>query len=364
MDDIPDPEESERLRYLEYFQSALVREGTEGLLEEQKQWFQLNRSRLAAEYDAIARARGERVDALNNPFLQHRDRTKYDSVFSHEIFGPILSKSLKAAEKLGYSLRRPVTLANAPSVEPSPVGVPSTDIHLFFIGQGTYNFCNYWAKLFSAAIYRAGLIPANERTLDTLIAAIRSEPIILQALKLVLKYARSESLVGFGEIKQEQPLFNFRMLLVTAMETFIVGHELGHFILHERHPELNGIPPGQSARQVELLCDAIGFAICAAVGDADDNQVSKHLIGPLLLLYALKLNDDCQCMLLGIEQNVSETHPNLTERIRSLFKFSMTADPSGMLTKSMEEALGYALIVGTHVKSVLNSVRDGASSDA
>lgn len=358
------PGEHERLRYLEYFQKMLVRAGTEQFLSEQKQWFHLNRSRLAAEYDAIASGQGDDIPALDNPFLSHQDQTEYDSVFSRQIFAPILSKALHASAKLGYAVRRPVVLANAPGVEPTPAGVPSTDSHMLFVGEGTSSFCNYWAKVFSAVIYKAGTISKQERSGDSVIAAIRTDPVMLQAVRLVLRYVRAESLMGFGEFKQEPHLLPFRAMLVSAMETFIVGHELAHFFLHEQYPEMNGVPPGNKPQEVELLCDAMGFAICSAVGEADDNEVSRHLIGPLLLLYALKLSEDVQSILLNLKPKISDTHPGLAERIQSLFMFAKTADPSGSLAASMEEALDYALIVGAHVKSVLMSVRPVSGGDA
>lgn len=340
-----------------------MREGTEDFLSEQRRWFQLNRHRLAAECAAITKKTKDINPALENPFLVHQDQTAYDSVFAHAIFTPLLSKALAASARLGYPIRRPIVLANAPSVEPTPAGVPSTDCHMLFIGQGTSSFCNYWAKIFSAAIYKAGTVPAQDRCETSIIAAIRSDPVMLQALKLVLKYARSESLMGFGELKQEPHLAPFRLLLVAAMETFIIGHELGHFFLHEQYPELNGVPPNHTLLDVELLCDAIGFAICSAVGDTEENEVSRHLIGPLLLLYALKLSEDAKGILLDLKPQASDTHPGLTERIQGLFKFANTADPSSSLVTTMEEALNYALIVGVHIKTVLKSVRADESND-
>lgn len=360
----PTLDEHERLRYIEYFQKKLLREGTEHFLSEQKQWFQLNRSRIAAEYDAIVKSRSDDVSALDNPFLTHQDQTEYDSVFTRLIFEPILSKAHQASSKLGYLIRRPVVLANAPSVEPTPAGVPSTDSHILFIGQGTFSFCNYWAKVFTAAIYTAGTISKQGGSKDSVAAAIGTDPVILQTVRLVLRYVRSESLIGFGKFKEKQHLQPFRVLLVTAMETFIVGHELAHFFLHEKYPELNGVPPGMTPREVELLCDALGFAICAVVGETDKNEVSRHLIGPLLLLYALKLTEDVQNTLLDLRPQISDTHPGLSERIQSLFMFAKTTDPTGSLSSSMEEALGYAVTVGAHVKTILMSIQDESISDA
>jgi hypothetical protein len=350
-------EELERLRYLEYFQKKLVREGTEQLLAEQKQWFQLNRNRLATQYAAVAKAQGNDVTALDNPYLAHQDRTENDSFFARQIFTPILSKALKASTKLGFPIKRPIILANAPSMEPSPAGVPSTDTHMLFIGQGTFGFCNYWAKVYAAATYKAGATLIQGSSDDSVVAALLADPATMQAIRLVLRYVRCESLVGFGEFNQEPHLLPFREMLVSAMETFIVGHELAHFFLHEQYPELNGVPPGKTLREVELFCDAVGFAICSAVGEAEENEVLRHLIGPLFLLYALKLSDDVQRSWLVVKPQISDTHPELTDRIQSLFMFAKTADPSGSLTSSMEEARRYALIVGGHVESILMNVQ-------
>lgn len=342
----------------------LVREGTEDFLSEQKQWFQLNQSRLAVEYAAAASSRGEVVSTLENPFLTHLDQTKYDSVFTHQIFTPILAKALEASTKLGYPIQRPVVLANSPSIEPTPAVVPSTDRHMLFVGQGTYSFCNYWAKVFSAAIYRAGTVSMQDCSETSIINAIRNDPVMVKAVKLIFRYMCFGSLVGFGEFKQDQHLENFRILLVTSMETFVIGHELGHFFLHEKHSDLNGIPPNHTPHEVELLCDAIGYAICSAVGDAEENDVSRHLIGPLLLLYALKLSEDANCILLNLEPQTSATHPGLSTRIQSLFKFAKIADPSNTLSDAMEEALNYATIMGSYIKTVLISVQSEVGNES
>src|SRR5262245_61267740 len=92
-------EKQERLRYLEYFQKKLVREGTEHFLLGQKQWFEHNRNRLASEYAAIMARGGNAAPALN-PFISHQDETEHDSVFARSIFSPILSKALQASSDL------------------------------------------------------------------------------------------------------------------------------------------------------------------------------------------------------------------------------------------------------------------------
>jgi hypothetical protein len=232
---------------------------------------------------------------------------------------------------------------------------------MLFIGQGTFSFCNYWAKVFTSIIHSAGTVLAQEADHEAVIEAIRRDPATVQALRLVLRYARAESLVGFGKYAHEKNLVHFRMLLVQAMEMFIVGHELGHFFLEEQYPELNGVPPDLTPHSVELLCDIIGFSVCTADGHESENELSRHLIGPLLLLYALKLSEDVQNTLLNTRQEASDTHPGLAERIQNLFKYARAIDPTGALYSSMEETLDYAAILGAQVKTVISHISDSDS---
>ena len=351
-------DEQEELRYIAYFQRQLVREGSEDFLAEQKVWFERNRAQLAADFDAVSKVGGGPVGGVENPFLTHRDATEFDSLYARQIFVPILEKSLQAAAKLGFKIQRPVMFANSPDVEPGACGLPSTDQHTLFIGHGVSTFCNYWSKVFAAAIYDVGSLLPHARTTEAVMESIRSNPILVTALKLVLRYARAESLVGFGELKQEVHLDGFRIEVLRAMETFVVGHELGHFILHEQFPEENGIPPGSSLRDVELICDAYGLWICSEVGEAEGNFSSKHLVGALLFFCALRLCEDGQGILLGVERAESESHPSTKDRIRHLLAFAQQADPSGILLRYLEESLDYALILSLHIKSVLKSVSE------
>jgi hypothetical protein len=189
-------DEQENLRYVAYFQRQLVREGSERFLVEQKAWFERNRSRLAAEYDSITKVRQLSLGADGNPYITHRDSTEFDSLTARQIFMPILEQALRAAAELGYPIKRPVTFANSPGIEPDARGLPSTDRHILFIGQGISVFCNYWSKVFAAAIHGVGSLPVHERSTESAMESIRSNPIMVTAMKLVLRYARFESLVG------------------------------------------------------------------------------------------------------------------------------------------------------------------------
>ncbi|KQV96642.1 hypothetical protein [Pelomonas sp. Root1237] len=345
--------EQEWQRFVAHLQGTLVSEGAEDFLAGQRRWFESNRERLAAKFDDIAASQGGTPNPLNNPFLTFQDQTGYDSVFAKQIFTPILEKALAAARQLGLSIQRPVVLANAPSVEPSPSGWPSADKHILFIGQGTSSFCNYWSKIFAATIYAIAKIPEAERSSEAAILAVRDAAVILPGIKLLMRYVRSDSMLGFGEFKQDSRLDFHRLEICRSMETFIVGHELGHFILHERHPETNGVPPGMTLKEMELGCDALGFAICRAVGDAERSETSRHLIGPALLFYALRLCDDVGYMVLEQPSSESETHPSPQERIQDLFSYAEMVAPAGDLVVPIEEALDYAIVLGSQVKVAL-----------
>jgi hypothetical protein len=354
---------AERLRYLNYLQGTLIREGTEQFLANQRKWFEDNRARLAREYELVMEASGRTPSALDNPYLTHHDRSAHDSVFARHIFTPILERALAVTAKLGLSIKRPVVLANAPSVELTPVSWASTDTHMLFVGQGTSSFCNYWSKVYAAVIYCIATLPEAERTPEGRIHAVGTNPITLTAVKLLFRYLRSESLMGFGEVKQGPHLMSYREMLCHSMETFIVGHELGHFCLHEAHPETNGVPPGKTLKEVELLCDAMGFSISSAVGAAMGDDVSKHLIGPLLLLYTLRLNEQADELILERPAPESETHPSLKERIGGLFAFAATAAPAGDLTIPLKEAMSYANVLGSILKETLRQAKSGDASE-
>ncbi|MCU7374872.1 hypothetical protein PEC18_29485 [Paucibacter sp. O1-1] len=348
-----DFDEQEWLRYVTYLQASLVTADTEEFLAGQRVWFESNRTRLVAKFDEIVMSEGGTPNPLNNPYVTYQDRTGYGSIFAQQIFSPILERSLRAASQLRFSLQQPVVLVNAPNVDPSPSGLPSTDKHILFIGQGTSSFCNYWSKIFAATIDAIAKIPEAERNDAALILAVRGAPIIAPAIELLLRYVRSDSVLGFGELKHDPRLDAYRLELCNSMETFIVGHELGHFLLHERYPETNGVPPGKTLKEMELHCDALGFAICGAVGNAEGDETSVHLIGPLLLFYALHLCDDIGHMVLERPPSTSETHPSNRERMHQLFSFADMVAPGGHLWGPLEEALSYASVLGSQVRLAL-----------
>lgn len=354
-------DEKERIRYIEYFQQQLVREGTEEFLEGQKRWFHANREALAAKYEALGQVPDGQIYGLENLIRTHQDATEFDSFFSQQIFSPLLSKALAVSAQLGFPLQFPVTFANSPAVEPSAAGVPSTESHMLFIGQGTSSFCNYWSKVFSAVAFRSGQLAPHERTPTNISEALREDPILVQATKLALRYAMSDSLVGFGELIQDENHLNFRIQLVTSMEVFVVGHELAHFTFHERHPESIGLPPGMACRDLEMHCDAMGLAICSAYGVKEVNQLALRFIGPLWFFYALHLCEETQTILLNQPPRVSATHPTIKERIRFIFDFANLANMDPSVRQSMEEALELAIIVGVHVKTVARAIRDDIS---
>jgi len=349
-------------RFIDYLQSQLVRNGSEVFLE--KRWFADNRERLAAEMGDLARDEGDIFKRLEHDILSHRDQTSHDFFYTHQIFSPLLEKTLNICKQAGLSPVRPVVLANSPNVEPSPAAWPSTHSHILFIGPGTYSFCNYWAKVISTTQYKISQLQEEQRAAEQIETMLTNETIPVDAIKLVLHYALVGSLLGYGKLKQNDLLMGLRVQLLTAMEVFIVAHEVTHFVLHEQFSESGGIRPGSTALEMEQTCDAMGLAVCAAYGSEEDNIYAFDFMGPILFFYSLQLCQEGQNILLGYSPPKSTTHPTCEERIAFTFEFAKKSKVREVTLRNMKDAVIMMEALGHLVKAGVEIVRDRISTDA
>lgn len=231
-------DDQERERYIEYLQGTLVREGSEEFLRGQREWFEKNRERIAQRYEEIGDPTGRFSRDLAAAARAHADRGEYDSFVSRQIFEPILAKVLAISKEMGFTPKLPVRFANSPAIEPSPAALLSTSEHILFAGQGTFAFCNYWGKVFSTAMVEISELPKRKRrSTPEVLAKLRNGQVLIDATRLAVSYAMTESLAGFGKIEQRPDIHGVRVLLVNAMEVFIVAHEVAHFVAHEEFPE-------------------------------------------------------------------------------------------------------------------------------
>lgn len=356
----------EHQRYIEYFQRQLVREGADGFWQGQKVWFDQNRSAIAEQYLRTSKSRDGQAAALADSVLAHQDEGEYDNFFARQIFEPLVRKALDICHEGGFPLRNPVRFVNSPGLEPSPAALPSSAEHVLFMGQGTFAFCNYWSKIFSSAMAEIGKLPPDEhKSPEAMLSKLKQGSVLVDATRLAVRYAYFDSLLGFGRVEQAKELIGFRVLLVNAMEIFVVGHEIGHLLGHEANPETQGVPPGTDARSHELECDAVGLAISTAYGVREENALAFQLIGPLLLFYALRTCDQVKAILLDETPTPSESHPSHEERFRFALEFLDAAGAQDNIKESVQFALDVAMCVGSQVQLIVHNMKATlAASDA
>lgn len=348
----------ERQRYIEYFQRQLLPDGGDSFWQGHKAWFDANRSVLAEQYLSVSKKPDGNAQALAAAVLAHQDQGEYDNFLAKQIFEPLVRKALEICEEDGFAPRNPVKFVNSPGFEPSAAAIPSSGEHLIFAGQGTFAFCNYWSKIFSSAIVEVGELPDEERVSpDAAITKLRQGRVLLDAAQLALHYACFDSLLGFGQLKQPQELLGGRVMLVNAMEIFVVGHEIGHFLGHEAYPESSGIPPGQDSKSHELECDAVGLAISTAYGVREGNAFAFQLIGPLLLFYALRICEQVKSFLFDEAPAQSESHPSHEERFRFALDFLDAVGAKEDIKESVQFALDVAMYVGSQVQLIARDLK-------
>lgn len=356
----------EHQRYIEYFQRQLVRDGSDGFWQGQKAWFDQNRTAIAEQYLKTIKSRDGKASALADSILAHQDQGEYDNFFAHQIFEPLVRKAIDLCCEGGFPLRNPVKFVNSPGLEPSPAALPSSAEHVLFMGQGTFSFCNYWSKIFSSAMAEIGSLPPEEhKSPEAMLSKLKQGRVLVDATHLAVRYAYFDSLLGFGRVDQPQEIMGFRVLLVNAMEIFVVGHEIGHLLGHEAHPETQGIPPGTDAKSHELECDAVGLAISTVYGVREENAFAFQLIGPLLFFYALRTCDQVKEILLDEPPAQSDSHPSHEDRFRFALNFLDAAGAQENIKESVQFALDVAMCVGSQVQLIAHEMKATiAASDA
>ncbi len=354
----------ERQRYVEYFQRQLLPEGADEFWQAQNAWFESNRSALAEKLLSNSEKADASIQAFAAAILEHQNQVEYDNFFANQIFEPLVRTALDICKEGGFAPRNQVRFVNSPGLEPSPAALPSSDEHLLFAGQGTFAFCNYWSKVFSSAIAEISELPTEERSShEAAITKLQQDPVLVDAFRLALHYACFDSLIGFGRLEQPQELLGLRMRLVTAMEIFIIGHEIGHFLGHEAYPDTSGIPPGQDTKSHELECDAIGLAISTAYGVREDNVFAFQLIGPLLLFYALRTCEQVKSILFGSAPAQSESHPSHEARFRYALDFLEAIEAKEDTMVSVRFALDVAIYVGSQIQLIARDLKASVAAD-
>jgi hypothetical protein len=86
-----------------------------------------------------------------------------------------------------------------------------------------------------------------------------------EAIKLALYCKLKGSAVGYGVIEGAAETAPFRLELLRAMETFVIGHEVGHCCFEERRERGNEL----TALEEEAACDQYTWSLSRAIGIRD-----------------------------------------------------------------------------------------------
>lgn len=302
--------EEELVRYIDYLQGQLVTPGWEEI-NDVEAYRTFVRSRPAIAADVPEQVWNEYRDLI----CEFQPRTKFDSPTTRAVFEPILRDVMEAATQLGVAIKRPVHLVNSTDISATALSIPSSDSHLLFAGLGTMSFCNYWAKAFA----KVGANFAKDHGQVSMTSALLKETFashpesIILPVKLCAFHSYFRTLVGFGEVDVEPGHDMYRILLVDAMELFVVCHEIGHFFLEET---LSVDSPQKAGHMAELVCDQYALQLSRTAASKRDNWIAFTGGGAYLLLRAAGFS------LPGTEASVlageSDSHPPLETRAAEL----------------------------------------------
>jgi hypothetical protein len=350
--------EDDDQRYVEYLQRQLLREGTEEFIREQASYLDSRRGEVAEIFKNTATATSEPPSKWQTGVLSFERKSHLDCFYSENIFNPLLEKALAICQKAGIEPANPIRFVNSPGLEPTAAALSSNDSHMLFAGQGTFSFCNYWSKIFSEALFEAAVTTHELKKWDPMVflGRIRKTSIIQTATKLAVWYALHDTLVGYGKLEQEKRFTSLRVLLLCAMEIFVVGHEVSHFCHYEAYPETNGLAPEQSDKDLELNCDGIGLAVCTAYGTEEDNTFASNFIGPLILLYSIHLCEKVKEIITDKPRQHSNSHPSINERINNIFKFAKAAEVHPDVLAIMKDSLDAAMVIGSQVQIIATEI--------
>ena len=320
--------DSEIKRYIEYLQKTLLTPGSERVHDHQAF---LDKLRSSGAYGNSGRP--PRTDAEQSLFQKWKDDAtsfqpvlKYDSYTARNIFQPVLDALLSNVKGDKLEVRLPVHLVPSTDLAATPVTRSSDGLHMLFVGNGTSSFCNYWAKAFAWLSITCARIHTGPMTDEfmKLALALDSGSIEL-SVKLALCYRTYGTLVGFGAVSEPEIAFHYRMELLSAMEMFAVGHELGHMWLAEQ-AETNVVFQEllSDSHETELFCDSYGFVVSRSIGNTGQNLSAFSGAGALCFLCA---SDWCNASHVNGE-SISGSHPDLETRCNNMLRLaSANTDP-------------------------------------
>lgn len=320
-------------RYVEYLQRSILSEGWDGHFDHARfsEWVQKNSARLKAMVSNMYSVAdpASTVAGLERAASDFVPKTQFEIGQASAIFQPLLEEIKAAAASIGLKPVRPIRLVTNTDVSDSPSSRPTAGgEHLLFLGPGTWSFCNYWAKAFTAvtmALARSSL--ERVQNTDALERALRADPspLILGA-RLALYYGMLGTNAGFGEVIQPADFTAYRIELLRAMEMQIVGHEYAHFVCEEQDARFSGTLDESTQHELEFTCDRLSATLVRVCGARTNEWLMFTGAGAVVRLRAAQLaalgRDLCATWRGETAQTGGSrgTHPPVEDRIAALMR--------------------------------------------
>lgn len=315
---VSDIDHSELSRYVQYLQRQIMTPGTE-------EWFQHERFKNAAlaRPELLESVPAESGKEAREAFLQFLEgfepSGEYDAAPAAAIFQPLMDELLRAAERVKMLPKRPITLAASTAIEVSPFTRSSEGVHIILVGPGTFAFCNYWAKIFSALPFGT---PARDSggSVPLCVEAVRD------AARLTLYYAITGTVLGFGvlEAHPQTPLHRHEYL--RAMELFVLGHEFGHCVMEDADERYRGQLTPEVLHELEIWCDRIGTSLTRFACE-DDSWSGFCGAGAILMLFAHDLCATARKTRSAEREPESHSHPPFEARLSAIRTQVLTTTP-------------------------------------
>lgn len=322
---------SDEERYIQYLQENLLSDGFDDYfinLSSIK-----NLEQLGNTFSNWKNIYPEQVRQIEAKFQLFTPKTLYDNFFAKEYFSAKLVQLEAALKTLGITLKGSISVENSTSAAPTPFARPTSGNHLLFAGAGTMSFCNYWAKIITDIIFNYKTFNKNQRIISSyqIRDCFKRDPnLIVQCSKLCLRYACYGTLLGFGEVIQPIDQLTYRSALVDAMETFIISHELSHFVAEERFSDkYKGNISPEDCLALESFCDELGLQLSREC-DKDSNWLTFCGIGALVFFSTYGLCEETRNLIEEkyINENSiytqTDDHPTIKNRIDTL-KFNIVS---------------------------------------
>jgi len=136
--------------------------------------------------------------------------------------------------------------------------------------------------------------------------------LIAAAMRLAVYCRLVGSAIGFGQMRGIPTQTGFRVELLAAMETFAMGHEVGHCFIQEREPG-----KGATAED-EFTCDAYGLAVSRVIGMDRDNYSMTSGAGAYTFLSAAGV-----CFDASNRNTIASSHPDPKSRAAAVLARSV-----------------------------------------